>query len=843
MSFKSINPVVRYYNRVFTGRGLKMYCVMDFETRSPVDLKKCGAYAYAAHPMTEVMMLAVVLDTDDLARIWIPEKFRHIFPTELSDQDLIDIVYESYPCIAHNAFFERCIWKFKMDGQFGFKPIPLNKWFCTMAQSRRCGYPAALENAARVVLPKGEQKDVVGHNLMLQMSRVKRFTKKIIRNQDTYAYGLEFSEVLKNQEDMMRRMSIGERPKKDDWKYLHYREDEESFKRLVQYCKQDVMPEKELYETLPKQNSDEHAVWLLDQTINDRGFPVDRQTAQSAQKIVEAFERQNGNEAMELTQGEVTSLKSPVQIKEWLLSQGVETDSVDKQAIEDLLTQYLPDNVRQFLELRVGSGKSSTAKYAKLLMYSGNDARCHGAFAYYGASTGRWAGSGFQPQNLPRLSNNNHLGTNEEYAITEEDIQLIRSENAEMIELFWKDTKVFLTDCIRSMICASPGKKFYCADFSAIEARCIAWLAGEDRALEGYRQGLDAYKVAVSGILKIAYELVDDAQRRIGKTATLACGYGGGWGAMLKFGADRLGLTEAEGKQIVMNWRKSNPAIVRFWSGVEKCARQAVLNKGEEYRYNTVLFRADSRWLYVRLPSGRVLYYPEPEIRNIPYKYSRFYYFQEAYVKIGSAKAFVSGTQAIQEDVWASEEDRERILEEYDDVFTLYRLAEYLWRIQVNPDACLDGMLGYIDQPITVAKHGDTQIRLITRDGNFYYPISNTPSFAYIEEFFRGYFRIDVITTKTENIAKKFIRQPLTKVVLSENITQAVSRDILKEAMFRLEAKGYTICMHVHDEIVVEVDESFGSLDEFVSIMEQVPDWADGFPIKAEGWEGKRYRK
>lgn len=283
-----------------------------------------------------------------------------------------------------------------------------------------------------------------------------------------------------------------------------------------------------------------------------------------------------------------------------------------------------------------------------------------------------------------------------------------------------------ISSCLRGLFVASPGHDLIAADYSAIEGRGLAWLAGEEHVLEGYRQGLDPYKVAAVGIFKVPYEQIDKKMRGVGKISELACGYQGGWKAMLAFGADREGMTEQEMKDTVAGWREARQKTVLFWRGLEQAAHTCV-EKGVETKFREIRFRLRGKFLQMILPSGRPLWYFAPRLSSVTTP-------------------------------WGEEK------------------------------------------------------RAVT-------------------------------AMTVDSMTKQWKRRPYHGGLWAENATQAVCRDLLALGLIRCEAAGYKVIGHVHDEIVAEVPEGWGSVEEMEAIMSEVPKWAEGMPIRAEGYRSKRYRK
>lgn len=598
-----------------------MKAVIDFETRSPVDIKACGAYVYSAHPDTEVMMLAVRICGSN-ARVWVAPAYRDLAPTEISDSELQDIIDSCEEVAAHNAPFERAIWKFKME-PLGFKPLPLTKVRCTMSQALMCNLPRKLEQAVKVWRADAPQKDGDGHKLMMKMSKPRKFRKaELYKFQDPYR-------AKASQEYVYSVLAKGGLPTIDSYhSYIAYHCDEAMFRRYVEYCRQDVVAEEVLFTELPPIPERELKVWQLDQTINDRGVGIDRPHAVKIMEMVNKVEDVLTEEAAEITYGAVTTMKSSKAIIEWLQSRGVDTDSASKQAVSDLLERdNLPSDVRRFLEIRQTIAMSSTAKYQTMLCTSSYDGRAHGTMIYHGASTGRFSGALIQPQNLTRPSTNNmNLPSGnpplDNYDISEMDIELAASGDIDLIQQYWKDPKVLASDCIRAMIHAKKGHDFICADYSGIEARALAYLAGEEYVLQGFREGLDPYKVAATTIYRVGYENVSKEQRKVGKVATLSCGYGGGYGAFLRFGADRLGIDEEEGKNIITAWREGHPMTVKLWNKLVEASVMSMTNKGRVYSYRGVSFRYYKRFLLMKLPSDRFLFYFDPKLEDVEMSWS-----------------------------------------------------------------------------------------------------------------------------------------------------------------------------------------------------------------------------
>lgn len=661
---------------------------IDFETRSAAPLKTCGAAAYAQHPTTEVICLAFKFQFTEPS-IWFSPAFRDaekfLDPGSIATADTIRrAVAEADIIEAHNMQFEFFVWKHTMP-RYGFDMLPKEKLRCSAAKAAMYGLPRTLEGAC-AALGVRHQKDMEGSRLMLRLCKPRRPRK----------------------EEMLRD---------PDWDTrLYWYGTPEEFAREGQYCMQDVRAEESLSDALPDLPSAEQKLWLLDLNINDRGILVDSESCRAVLDVVESHSAAMTKEFRTMTQ-----LASPRQrdaTLRLLQSLGAQMEGLTRKDVDAALQREENPTVKRILEIRSSLSKSSTAKYQTFLKAQCTDGRIRGSLMYHGAGTGRWTGKLIQPQNFPR-------GT---FPDTELCIRFFRERDIDSVKMFYGDPMVAASTCIRGMIVPAPGHDFVCADFSSIEGRVLAWLAGEETALDVYRHGRDPYKVAASAIYGVAYEDVQKPQRQVGKTAELALGYQGAVAAFSRMGENYgVSLPEDEVRNIVENWRDSRPRTVRLWRELEAACLAAVDKPGTVYAYRDIKFVVRGKFLAMRLPSGRRLWYMNPRIED---------------------KAMSWG-----------------------------------------------GMKG-----------------VIAIDG-------------------------------VDSVTRKWTTQYLYGGLLTENATQATARDLLVNAMWNEEGAGYSLVFHVHDELIAEVPESFGSVEEFESLMCQAPAWAEGLPLKAEGWRGKRYRK
>lgn len=657
--------------------------VIDIETYSPVPLggkEDCGVHQYAAHPEFEILMIAYAVDNGPVEIIdcktaddW--EKFVHI-------KNLIRA--DSYTKIAYNAAFEMtCL------AAAGFSINP-GQWECTMVRSAMCGLPLGLDQVAKV-LKLEQQKDAAGKALIKYFAMPCKPTK---------ANG-------------MRTRNLPE----------HAPEKWEDFKK---YCIQDVETERAIRNKLAFYNiSDyEHKLWLLDQEINNRGVPADKQLIENAIAISAQHTEYLVQQAKDLTG--LDNPNSVAQLKTWLEeATGEEVTTLNKAKIKDMLKDTPEGTVKEALELRKEMGKSSVKKYGAMLNRLGADHRIRGIHQYYGANrTGRWAGRGVQPQNMPK----NFL-SDLDYAR-----EMVLAQDYEGLQLFFGDVPDTLSQLLRTAFKARDGYRLIVSDFSAIEARVLAWMAGEKWRLEVFKTHGMIYEASASMMFKvpideIAYFDQDGNKvkgpkiklRSLGKVAELALGYQGGVNAVTTMDIDKA-IPEEEKQGLVDSWRKANPNVVAFWWACQRAAIEAVKTGQVVSLKPGFRFAMHKNVLKVELPSKRQLIYQQPGLEK------------------GA----------------------------YGDIFTYWGLNQ---------------------------------------------------------------------TTK------KWEKMQMYGGKWAENFCQAVARDCLAEGLFRLDRAGYPIIMHVHDEVVMEAPEGFGSAEEVARIMAEPISWAPGLPLGADSYETKYYRK
>src|SRR6516164_4614303 len=538
----------------------------DYETRSTLDLKCVGAARYAADPSTDVGCAAYAVD-DGPVQIWWP------------DQPVPEVFFEAaqnpdWLVIAHNDAFERLIEEHILAPRYGWPLVPIGQHRCTQAMSLAAGLPAKLRLAADV-LEQANRKDAAGERLMHQMSKPRRARKD------------------------------------EDPSVVHWFDDQKRLQRLYDYCRQDVEVERELYYRLPSLPAAEQMLWVSSCAINARGFCVDRKFAEAARRIAQAVTPEINAELAELTGGSVTGINQITKLQQWLLqNQGCSAPKLDRRAVERLLeTEDLSPKARRALELRLGGAQAAIKKIDALLARAGaDDDRVRGAFRYHGAATGRWSGEGFQPQNLKRPTVGDLAAA----------IDAVRTGDLERMKALYPQPLAVIGDCIRSTIIAAPGNTLIGADFSAIESRVLAWLAGEAWKLDSYRRydatkdpSDEPYCATACKIFRKPPGSFDKSspERGVGKVADLAFGYQGGLTAWRNFEPEKF--SDAEVEIFKTNWRAEHPATNRFWHEIDNAAVLALRERGQVVRCGRIDVKYTGAFLLIKLPSGRKISYPQ----------------------------------------------------------------------------------------------------------------------------------------------------------------------------------------------------------------------------------------
>lgn len=542
------------------------YLSIDLETYSPLNLSKTGVYPYAAHPDFEILLFGYAVDNGPVQVVDLAsgEKLPNEILAALMDPGVVKWAF--------NASFERvCLssWLHRYHPELLPQCSFLDpaQWRCSMVWAAYLGMPMSLDQVARVLdLPV--KKDAAGKKL------IKQFCTPATPN-------------LINKGARRNLPSL----------------DPEGWKAFIEYNRHDVEVEQAIHTRLAKfpVPEAEWEAYSLDQRINDAGIKLDATLVDAAVALDKKHRQTTLARAQEITG--LDNPNSPIQLKDWLANNGCPLDSLTKAEVATAL-EDARGVVKEILQLRGDLAKSSVKKYQAMQNVSGADGRARGLLQFYGAGrTGRFAGRLVQVQNLPR----NYLPD------LDEARTLVRTGNLEALELLYDSVPDTLSQLIRTAFIPASGNRFIVADYSAIEARVIAWLAGEKTTLEAFRDGKDLYCETASRMFKVPVEKhgVNGELRQKGKIAVLACGYGGSVGALKAMGALRMGLAEEELKPIVDAWRAANPHIVWLWQEVEDAALTAITTR-QPVRLGTLTFTLESGILFIALPSGRRLAYVKP---------------------------------------------------------------------------------------------------------------------------------------------------------------------------------------------------------------------------------------
>lgn len=632
---------------------------IDIETYSDIDINKAGVYRYVDTDAFKILLFAYSVDGGPVQLIDLTrgDSIPKEIVKALSDKSVTKWAY--------NANFERVALS-RFLGMPTGQYLDPEGWKCSMVWAATLGLPMGLAKVGEV-LALDKQKMSEGRGLIYKFCKPDKKTGQRVLPED-------------------------------------FPEDWETFRR---YNIRDVETEMGIQKMIsPFPCSDElwQEYWT-DQRINDRGVEVDLTLAKNA-VAMDAEISKNLMEKMRALTG-IDNPRSTSQLDMWLREHGCDMVSLGKKDVAQVIEETDDPLIRKVLSLRLLIAKSSVKKYTKMLDATCSDGRARGMFQFYGAMrTGRFAGRLLQLQNLPQ----NHI----------ENIELIRElarrGDLDALSVMFDSVPDILSQLIRTAFVAREGSRFIVADFSAIEARVIAWLAGEEWRMKAFAEGKDIYCASASAMfgVPVVKHGINGELRQKGKVAELACGYGGSVGALKAFGADKMGLTETEMQSIVDNWRASSPRIVQLWWDVDSAIRQT-LEDGTTHRTHGLMFSLQKGILFIRLPSGRSLAYVKPRL--------------------------------------------------------------------------IDGKITY--------------------EG-----VSSNKGWARLESY-----------------GPKFV----------ENCVQGISRDLLLNAMKQVGPET-RICMHIHDELVIEADDSV-KLDDICKKMAQVPEWAEGLLLRADGYETKFYLK
>ena len=658
---------------------------LDIETYSDQDIGSVGVFRYVESPEFQILLIAYAYDHDPVQVLDLTD------PDDLEVNSMYHVIMEDLtdPAVrkvAHNAQFERTCFR-KYLGE----DMPIEQWEDSMVLAAYQGLPLSL--------------DGVGAALQLRDQKIKEGTSLI-------NYFCKPCAPTKVNGGRTRNLPAHA---------------PEKWERFVEYCRRDVEVEQAVFYRLRGYQSteEEQQIRYLDDKINRHGVLVDTKLAQAAMDLDSSIKEKTAGRMQKLTG--LDNPNSVAQLKGWLEDRGLKVASLGKEQAAELADSSPDPVIREVMGLRLQIGKTSTSKYEAMLRAACEDGAVRGIQQYYGAGrTGRWAGRLVQLQNLPQ----NHL---DDIALVRE---LVRTGDLETLEMIFDSVPDVLSQLIRTALIARLSNQFLVADYSAIEARVIAYLAGERWRMEVFKAGGDIYCSSAENMfhVPVVKHGVNGELRAKGKIAELACGYGGGVGALKAFGADKMGLTDREMQDIVSKWRLASPTIPKLWTKVETAVRDALLSPGRSipvprrgaeaadapYRY-VCEYRRDRDALRCTLPSGRVLSY------------------------------------------WGAELD------------------------------------------------DDDHIRFMAQN----------------------------------QTTRKWERAETWGGKLVENIVQAFARDCLAQAMLDLDAFGYQICFHVHDEVIAEapVGDRVLTLGKMTEIMSRPIKWAPGLILNAEGYETPFYMK
>lgn len=645
---------------------------IDLETRSGADISKTGSYKYLQDPDFRILLFGYRIDNG---------------PVRVIDLTEVDSLPANIVTILQNPYFVKHAYNAAFEwyalNRAGYN-TPIEQWQCTMIHAMYCGYAAGLAKTGESMqMEKDSRKQTTGTALI-------------------------------------RYFCVPQKPTKTFKKKYHDPEDDpERWELFKDYNRQDVVAESAILDRLcvfPVPEA-EWNLWRMDIRMNALGVRVDNQLIDGALYINDISLGELAEEAHRITG--LANPNSTQQLLAWLQEQGCPIDNLQKLTIEETLQKELDPAVRRVLELRQLMGKTSIKKYQAMAATRCEDERIRGISQFYGANrTGRYAGRLVQMQNLPR----NHIGT------LDDARQMVRNNDYDGLRMIYGNVPDTLSQLIRTAFIASEGRHLVVADFSAIEARVIAWLAGEEWVLDVFREGKDLYCETASAMfgVPVGKNGPNAELRQRGKVATLALGYQGGPKALEAMGALRMGIPEEDLPEIVTKWRDSHPKTVELWNGIEKAALECVQNGRTVH--GIVTFRMEQDLVYgqsfmtVELPTGRKLFYPKPFIKENQF-----------------------GKPAIH------------------------------------------------------------------------------------------YYGTNQVTGKWEALSTYGGK-------LVENIVQAVARDCLCEVLKRIDAKGWDVVFHVHDEVIVDAPLEVHT-EDLCALMAEPIEWAPGLPLKGAGFEAEYYMK
>lgn len=758
---------------------------IDFETRSACDIMKQGAWQYSLHPTTEVMCLAVRLPSWPAARLWAaPIDYSWGKQDELDPEALAELfIWIALGGLieAHNAFFEQSIWLNICVPKLNWPEVEQTRWRCSAAKASMHSIPRSLGGAcAALDLPV--QKDGEGRKLMLKLCKPRKPRKAeqlLLVARDEAIYDQDPDALDKAEEEL----------RGSGWDGTHFWHDsQEDLAGLFQYCQTDVDSEHCLSEALPDLPEHELRIWQMDQRMNLRGVLADVKLAQVALKLVDQVAGQMTRELQAITGIEGLKASQRKAIREWLATQGVDIPDTTGATLDEWLAKedFKKKKPACHRVIRVVRevNRTSTAKYVSVLQMAAADGRIRDLMMYHGAGTGRWSGKGLQPHNFPR-------GNIKDMDLA---VEVLMSEDVEYIKAMYGEIIETLSGTLRGVLIASPGKDFMVADYAAIEARVIAWLAHADQALDVFRSGKCIYMDMATDIYgyPVTNKKTQADERQMGKQAILGLGFGMGFITFL-FTCHKYNITFTK----------------------EQCRRIV-----------------GDRWI---------------ELED----YMERYFFPERFcppeeVSRNKKNGTVRRNRISKAGLILKEVIHELILMKH--IVDAYR-KKYPMIVQMWQDV-EDAAVAAIRSPgrAVKSKLGRCTFVVEKRFLKCYLPSGRALHYCDPKLTQRptpwGDKKDIVLFMGVNPVTKQWSRDDTYGGKLVENITQAVARDLMAEAMVNADESGlYEVILSVHDELIAEVDKDKGSVEEFEELMSKTPGWAEGCPVAAEGWRGPRYRK
>jgi DNA polymerase len=541
---------------------------IDFETFSRLDVSAVGAYRYAEDPSTEVLICCYAID-DGPVQTWYPYKHPQL------PGDLADRVRRREMMAAHNAQFERAIWQGVLVKRHRAPATRIGQWHCTAVQSAQAGIPRNLDGAT-IAVDVPHKKNPDGKKLIRIFCSPRKPTKS----------------------DPSTRIRPQDRP--------------EDFRRFTEYCRDDVRAERALFHRLPEIDGDLQRLFNTDMLINERGIPFDLPLVAKALPIVEELTQWTRDRAVEVTGG--IRPTQVAKLRDWInaeLPEELALPNLRKETVEKVMVHPdMPEHVRDLLDIRMEAALVSHMKfYAMQRVCSPVDNRARGTILFYGAHTGRKSGKYIQPHNFKRGT----LTPAQQQTV----VRALEYGDADIMLRLWPNPITAISMVMRSFIAALPGKLLRVVDYAAIEARVLAWLAGEQWLVDAFNRGADVYKMMACKLWAISMDMVSSEQRRIAKNLVLGCGYQLGGPKFVEYCA-RAGvyITEEFAIEAVGTYRDQHPMIKKMWYGVENAAIAAV-QSGKCVKWRLLEFEVIDDWLTIRLPSGRRLYYLRPKVQVV----------------------------------------------------------------------------------------------------------------------------------------------------------------------------------------------------------------------------------